>query len=335
MTNGNFYNASKKERYLQEELGYLNDEQKLSQVYVFSQIAEIEGLLKKDIAEFNLQELINLFEQLNWIHSTTFKVRKSILKKYFEWYHKQSAKVLSIGMLRFDDLTGEANFRKKYFKDLEDLKNCLNYVYDNADEYDTSKFDMNKAVWYLTWYRFTKEEIAALKKDDVDSLTKTIKSSISDYKVENVDSEVINLLEKIKYAESYFIIVGYNSVAQNYYSMTDYLIRTRAAKDEDSNDIVNIKNFLRGAGKKWKELVENLSPFEEYYGKKISYSLIYDSGVYNKLYNLECKGVDIKINNYSVINEVARINNDKDAFNNNGRSIYNSYLKWKKFYFDK
>jgi len=51
--------------------------------------------------------------------------------------------------------------------------------------------------------------------------------------------------------------------------MTDYLIRTRAAKDEDSNDIVNIKNFLRGAGKKWKELVENLSPFEEYYGKKL------------------------------------------------------------------
>jgi len=63
--------------------------------------------------------------------------------------------------------------------------------------------------------------------------------------------------------------------------------------------------------------------------------LIYDSGVYNKLYNLFLITVDIKINNYSVINEVARINNDKDAFNNNGRSIYNSYLKWKKFYFDK
>lgn len=334
-----FYNADLKHKYLNEVAVRLNENSIEQWFSVLSLPRESEEMLEKDVSDFTLQEIINLFEQKNWISPSTFKQRKSIISSYTEWVKGESAGQSPIYLLKNSDLKGVSGLLTGSFEDLEDLKEYLNYVYDNSGEYDISKYNMHKAVWYLIWHGFTRDEISLLKKTDVDTEKRVIYSSSSDYVVENIDEDMSNLFAIVKESDG-FEVESNGKIYFKKYNINDFFIRLAMKGVQNNPDPVDIVPALSRIGKTLRKEEEEIPLSDNFFKKTVNYTSVYSSGVYDRLYKKESEGFDVTADNYKVIAQVARTGDGEErivgdkryVYDLQARNVYNNYLKWKEFY---
>lgn len=209
----------------------------------------------------------------------------------------------------------------------EELKKLLDYVYDNANVEDTSQFVFSKLVYCLSWLGFTKEEVRYLQKEDVKVVSKTITSQLSGYSVTNVDDYIIDLAVECINLEKYDTV---NRYGRRRVSLRDnnFLIRTKGNQYNNEEQPVP-DSYVNNTNTRFKSLVEEYSPTDEYYNKAITCDSIFWSGAYSRLYENDNKNsVDSK--DYELLSKISRIDESQILGLSN---FFVDYTKWRKFFY--
>ena len=326
----NMMNPEIKSDFIYSKFSHLQETDIKTIIRFFNAIGITEQQNQKDFSEFTFKEVLDLFERNEWQHANTFAHNKSILKQYVDFcktQNKISGDTHPIERISKNDIVGTIKFDRQYFKSPDDCIECLEDVYNSADVDDSSQFIPAKSVYNLSSLRFTKEEIRFFKKDDFNAEERSITSSLSGFKVNNLSDYVVKLLQECIDIKDY---VSHNKYAERniYYQENDYLIRTTKSLRVVENEPVN-EVYFNNINVKFNKITSSYSPTSKYYKKSITCDSIYNSGMYFKLYEYENDHQSLEYN-YELLNELGRF--DTDDVTMLGR-FYDNYLKWRKYFY--
>lgn len=91
------YNKKVKEDYLNDKSGLTKKEYSR----LFEKISHYEKQINKDVYDFSLEEIMDLFTKLNPKNDKQEKVYRSILKGYINWSIEQGYKNNNVNPLNF------------------------------------------------------------------------------------------------------------------------------------------------------------------------------------------------------------------------------------------
>jgi integrase len=325
------YNLQQKSDFIFAKFSHLESNEIETIIRIFITIGFYENSSKKDLTEFNLKELIDLFESCEWNKANTFAQRKSVMKQYIDWcvIQNKANTLHPIYRIELGDIVGSKKLDRQYFKNLDDLKDCLIEIFDNADVIDNSQFIFAKLVYCLCWLGFTREEVRFLKKQNVNLQNKSIVSELSGYKADNINDYIISLAKECIEAEEYTTKNRYNDRPVKYRN-NDYLIRTKTSASVPEDDPVT-DNYFFNINARFREIVNDLSPYDKYYTKSITCDSVYYSGLYYKMYEREKEnGLQLSKTDYDELSQTSRISKENAlglAF------FYDDYHKWLKYFY--
>ncbi|GHU80054.1 hypothetical protein FACS1894191_4360 [Clostridia bacterium] len=310
------YNSEYKIAFLQEEKRGYSLNSLVSLCNIIKMFAPIERKLKKDVALFMLDEIIELFEESNWASSGgTFASKKNFVIDYMRFYQKK-------GYPDFLEIDVKS-MKEKLVADIISVDNIYNneYFYTDSEIYQTieemgvdGEYDLQKAICYFAWEGYTIEEARNMKKSDI---------------LEEVHFNGENALNHIsKFAKD---TKATNSANRDiYYVNSPYVLRSIRQEQLTANNI-------RVA------LVKFTNEYQEKTGKKrvFKYDRILMSGRFDRLRNFEKyqdnsyvvrgKVYEIgKITLDEMVDELFDIDFDKQAQKH--YEILRQYKKWKDFY---
>ena len=167
------YNEEIKAKFL-EELSS-SDSQKTF-LHLFKRAGTFEGLIGKDIFDFNSTECINLVVTLEPKSVNHVGVLKSQFNKYTEWAMSKGFTSTNFwGNVPINDDFAKLSFASRYVKNLEELTSMvesgLNALYDKYVPYLLFMGVMGESF----------EEICSIKRDDTNSLLGIITTSRRQY----------------------------------------------------------------------------------------------------------------------------------------------------------
>lgn len=290
------YNLDYKERYIVEMSNYATSGSVSNAVRTFTRTGKYENFLNKDVSQFEINELINLFEQCGWIDKFSFTSNQSILSEYTKWVYKDNANH-SIDRIFLSDLSGTIKLKKSFFKDFDSLKEFLTYIYSKGELESSTLYLAYKIYLFLDWYGFERDEIFGLSPKNVDCVNRII--STDAWRAENVNQYVIEECKR------YFEVVN-SDREEKKVSMVASIAKMR----------MNINS-----------IIDSLEITDPYYGMEIKHVDVKRSGIFYRLFELEKKGIDIKQNNFAPVEQQGRVSL------NAAMTYYGTYQKWKQFFY--
>jgi len=178
----------------------------------------------------------------------------------------------------------------QYYKDLGMLRSAIQDSVRSSECYDETMFDPAVASLYLAWYGLSQEEIIEYPKTNVldDGII------IHGEKLQ-VPFDILQVFRRLRDADGYYQQA--RGVIFRKYVYSKYLIRS----DRNAQLTVLLLRPL-------------LSRLNAVCGKVYSlcHNVVYDSGIFNRAYRLECEGFQLDLENPEVASEVFC----EDLFNN-------------------
>ena len=158
------YNENIKRRFLDENKDYISKNR--TKVWVFDALcSNYELPHKKDIAEMTRGEALEALETLEVDEISYMRTTISFLRKYVDWCKKEHVFTNIPGgfsLITVDDIDFGKVLGKILFKDDIDLIESIKEVRTLDDGYS------DVAILALSWIGLTREEISALRDNDVD-----------------------------------------------------------------------------------------------------------------------------------------------------------------------
>jgi hypothetical protein len=325
------FNLQQKSDFIYSNYSHAKDETIGGIINTFNTIGVFENQYKKDLIDFNFEDIVSLFERNGWKKTSTFNRNKSVLVSYIDWCRingKLSGNVHSIERLQFDDITGQKKFEIESFKSFEDLKDCANSVYNSEGVNDSDKFIIDISVLYLSWIGFKKEEIQRIKKDDISFINNTINSKLFSYKVSNVNQYIMDVLSICVNIEGYTTNNRFGE-ANRKYNENEFLIRTGKSAKVLQDDVVP-DSYFNNMATRFKNITSKFSPVDKYYKKAITSKTIYDAGRYYRLYEYEKENGKIESSNYAILSLIGRV----EITNQTGLlQLYYDFNAWRKYFY--
>jgi hypothetical protein len=325
------YNVKQKNDFIESTYSHQDDVSIENVIRFWCTVGVTERQNQKDFIDFTLKEVIMLFEVNEWIKANTFTHHKSLLKQYVEWcisLNKLSVDIHPIMRLERKDIKGIIKYDRQYVSNFSDMKDAIEYVYDNTDVIDNSQFMYPKLLFCLSWLGFNKEEVRFIKKEHVDLERKMIRSPLDNsYVVDDVEDYIIKLIEDcIELKE----ITTKNRYSELQYKMqsSEYLLRAKSSKQSPDNTPVP-ETFINNSNSRFMTFSRKLDPSDKYYNKGFTCDSIYWSGAYYRLYE-KSKRMEIKQSDYETLSKVSRI----DV--NNALSLgyfWHDFRAWREYFY--
>ena len=289
------YNADRKLNFIDEQYG--NQKQEAIEVIArfFNNIGDIEQKKGKDLLDFNIIEIESIFTTLKIAVRGTFNNRKNIIKKYFEWGIRRKyipINTLDIfNSLVFDHIFDQNNLKSKYFKNVEDLFDCLMTIVKTSDSEDAHRYDTVMCAILLIWCGISTSDVCTLKIEDVDLNQRIVKLDKKYILPKSVCDFIFEFLSTTSYA-------GYKKGSKGkvyYYKDTGYLLRTTT----NSSIICYSQSGLQSRISTWfTKGISELNENNDYYNHSLYLKDVRDSGFFTRLYeynrenNISIKDID-------------------------------------------
>jgi hypothetical protein len=299
-------------------------------IRLFVTLGKHERNLDKDFVDFNLNDVINLFEINAWTKSNTFASRKSILKQYVKWcesLNKVSSIMHPIFQLKNEDIKGLIKISSQYIKDFDELKDCYNHVYESLDEEDTSQFIYQKTGYNLSFLGFMPEEIRFMQRSHVSFATSSIRSPFdNNYVVNNVNDEIMGLIDE---CINYDGCVAHNKYGyyKAKYQISNFIIRVKASKSAPDGTPVE-PHWFGNSINIFKRRAKLLDVDDIYYGKGLTFESVRFCGDCDRLYKLS-KTEDIEKDINQSIAKTSRILADSPMI----FFRWSDYQDWRKYFY--
>lgn len=236
-------------------------------ITVFNKIESLEKKLKKDIKDFNYEELLKALEILTSKSYNAMSVKWSILKRYLEYYKNDNIYNIDADVLR-KFVQDEVNI-KRYItrKNLEDkIKNLPN--------------PQDKAILLLIFEGVMGKDyldLRTLNIDQIDIYNNTI--TLSDKKIE-ISPVTSAILEKALVTQTYFKSVGEDKDMKSNDSFdfnmdSDLVLKSYPSKrNNDGKDPMS----FQGLQTRLKKILAEIELYE------VSGITLYHSGLIEKLF---------------------------------------------------
>ena len=158
------YNEDIKRRFLNEKSKHLKKGS--NKTWIFESLdSNYESVHKKDVAELDKAEAIDAIESLNVEEIGSARALISFVREYVDWCKKEHVFTNIPGgfsLITVDDIDFGKVLGKILFKDDIDLIESIKEVRTLDDGYS------DVAILALSWIGLTREEISALRDNDVD-----------------------------------------------------------------------------------------------------------------------------------------------------------------------
>ena len=203
------YNEQVKTRFLAENFKvYYNKK------LIFKYAEEFERKFNKDIALFNMQELLFVFKKYNLQCREQIKNLKAFLLKYVEWYKT----IYNEGSLDIKNVNVDFVYQISktiYIKDTQALIQEMNrlLLYYNKP----SMLTATTAI-YLLWHGIQAEDIILIKKKDIDVNNCCIKIKDNTF---NIEPEIMNFIDYYSKTQK----CEFGSIYHSYFIDSPYLLR--------------------------------------------------------------------------------------------------------------
>ncbi len=326
------YNVKQKSDFIESSYSHFKKDSLENIVRLFNAVGRHERQLGKDFCDFTFNEVVNLFEINEWSKSNTVMHHKSILRQYVTWcdavLNKANSGLHPISQIKPEDISGSNKYWRQYVQSFDELKRCIEYVYETADVNDTSQFVFPKICYCLSFLGFNFNEIRFMKQEHVKMFDNEIRSPIDEnFVVSNVDEYIMDLIREAISLEGITSRNKYSMYTKRY-QKSDYLIRVRASKVSPDYTPV-YETYFNNIPSKFRSYSRKLDPSDEFYNKGITFETIWFCGCCDRLYKRE-QIENIEKNLSNILIKECRLNpND----NNEASHMWADYLSWRKYYY--
>lgn len=298
------YNENVKKRFLEE---YLHQKQDRRCEWIFSKLGDAyEKSHDKDLAEMSFSEAKAAIESTGIEENGTIRTAISIVKAYTEWCEKNEIFHCVPGgfkKLSAKDIDLSESLKKVLFKDDTDLIESIKEVRTLDDGYS------EVAILALSWIGLTREEISALRDNDVDLENRIVYGKSGEIIAMGFSALICDVLHRY--------------VKCRVSSRGNGLTEMEVVKDLSVDSFLK-KMCPRGSKKFGTEYsnvqiasqVNKLAVKYEDLGHPRRHTItnVWRSGRFHKLWEIEQTGVDISAReNRSIVEEVFR--NKKNYYN--------------------
>jgi hypothetical protein len=245
----------------------------------WSRLADIEDEIGKGLEHnYTYNELIELLRMMRSRKVATFGTDKARISGYLRWVQANGYNVAdsmdALAGIRWEDVGAANAVLEMYFKDFDHLQMDITKAVNNSPVIDERQLDTPIAIVYLAWFGATIGEAINVKKSGLGVASNTI--SMGGRKVA-VPESVVQFL--VDYAES----DGFDSVSHK--------TRARFFKYKDSQALLRSSRAPALLASSVKNLLAIFSKYyfdrEDKLGGKFSYSYVYDSGMYSRIFEYE------------------------------------------------
>lgn len=290
---------------------------------IFANAAPMEELYEKDLYDFLYNDFVLLFEKMNCSLGSRIAATKSQIKNYITWaiahgYCNENV-LIEITRVNKKDITGAYMTNIRYFRDIDDLYDCIRSVYSCIED-DPCLYEPTQALYGLVFYEFSLDDIYNLKVEDVQN-NKIFSREYQTY-IE-VDNRTLGILQR---ASKYEYLLGIDGRRRKYKNM-GYVIKSVSGLEDEPVDY----NIISSRNRVWKKIMEeNMDISNKYYGKLLSTEAICRCGFFNRLYNIESQGKEITL---AIIEKEYRWSDIQDISKKNmACNRLMDYKKWKDVY---
>lgn len=241
---------------------------------ILKHVIKYEDLFQKGVENFTFDEFKIMFESQKWtVNRSSFTKNKSIITSYIFWLQQIDGKVYDTDLKQLTafDVNKQSSFGDRYFKSEEDL---IDFLRKSVPEEVHLRI---KAIAVLSWVGFSLEEIALLKKEDLNSKELTIKG-------EKVSERIFYIVSSCAEQTCYSITAGKGKAKVYRLIDNEYIIRVRNTK-ESTKDCVTLAMLNNLVGKANRYIKNNLTN-----RRQISTRAIMKSGFFYHLRELEYEG---------------------------------------------
>lgn len=262
---------------------------------IFNSSSSLESYLQKDLFDFNYNEYITFLEKSSYVLASKIASAKSIIKDYIKWasskYYCSGNSIIEIERVKNSDISGYYMSISKYFRDIDELLNCIQdiYSYTSGDE---TTYEPVQLFYGLYWYGMTNEDIYTLRPEQIDYNNCRIAPRSANTNLHNdyiyVSKRFIEIAKRVSEQE---YTIGIDGRAR-YYSYSCYVFRSTVKTQQyiaiDGNFHI-IKNKL------WRKIMEDVPITDKFYGKVLSTTSISRCGFFYRLYQMEKDGTKIDL----------------------------------------
>lgn len=229
---------------------------------IFTSTAISENVFKKDVSEFNQENVVDLLKSYDSKSPQRLRVLAYYLREYYQWCYNQN--IVTNIINPFDERTTQIIIEQiippevyadKYFGK-EQLKDWVeNRILD----------DINKFIVLAYFYGLDYDELTNLKIGDLDEQTKTVKlitgriayvddffikymkkaNLTTEYKVESVAARITNYKAYIYNNGNYVVRTTGGEVDDNPVKVTFLNTRLNIARDQIGNEFVTKANLYK------------------------------------------------------------------------------------------
>lgn len=205
------YNEERKLRYIESaRLKYTEDY--VTNLYsLFNKTGSIEELFQKDVAEFNHNDISNLYAYVRYSDEYTYSNTNSRLISYVDWCLEQNLVLDGMNHFRefvLDDFKKYINQKLQSRKYLtrKELMEFVNRIANPRDQFVVMcLFEIGKSDNF--------EDILKMKLEDINESENTVK--LNSGKVVHVTDDFIRIAKEADKQTTYFFVISENERAMN------------------------------------------------------------------------------------------------------------------------
>lgn len=330
-------NEKRKEEFVE----FLNPshQMELSIKAMFNQISAFEELQQRDVCEFDVAMLSDVFSISGWYNASTFTVYRKWIEKYITWCISQGLCDHTNAATRLTkDSLSPILMQQKLYRDVEDFLETMSdiYHYEPGAECKVAedRFVIHEVLWHLAWLGFLKIEALSIRKNQVDFERKRIDTAT--WSVE-LPETFISLFKRAINLDVAVIYEETSKVAryrQKPLADTPYLIRPFQTAKQEYGAPTN-PHAIDLWGQKAKALQKgNCPPMSKTGMKKVNYQTIFACGRYAALHQWEQRYGEATLDNLEMWCWLVRRQNAETGDPKQSSATFlRSYKQWKKAFY--
>ena len=245
---------------------------------------------EKEPKDFDRADFIRILENMNAKAVGNFTVAKSNIRDFVAWMvqheYMTEDQLNTFSDIQYYDLDSSDTFKLYYFKNFEELRSSLEQTIEcHLGDFDNDgEFDTLRCAVYLSWYRFTVEELIQIMKDDVSQVEPIVykgKDRIPIRVGEKCIDHIREYAEKESYRSRKF---GRADGVEMRYKDSKFLFRSCKSGQLVENQITAMTRYT--------------NPYADEVGKRFAFGKIYQSGMYYRIYLDEQENGELKRDDY-------------------------------------